>query len=323
MIGVADSTAARPRGRARRRVGARAASAHRATRLARRAPAVARIRRRCRTDCLSATPTRAPTTSTSGPMPYDATLERMFGDVVQRTAAFGHLHLPFVRAWRGRMLVNVSSAGLPKDGDPLAHYALLTQRPGGWEVQSRQVAFDVEKVARQLRRSGIPDLREAAGDAAPPSLSEARRTRRGDPVNGASRRCASTTSSNAMVTSPPSTGSRCRSRRASSSACSGPTAPARRRPSTRSSDWRKITRGSISLFGHDVVRDWRRARRHVGLAPQEYNFDRYLNIRDVLIFQAGYYGLRGPAVAKRADLLLERFDLAPRRNWSTPSSRAG
>jgi ABC-2 type transport system ATP-binding protein len=72
----------------------------------------------------------------------------------------------------------------------------------------------------------------------------------------------------------------------------------------------KITSGSIALFGHDVVRDWRVARRQVGLAPQEYNFDRYLNIRDILIFQAGYYGIKGPAVAKRADLLLERFDLA-------------
>ena len=71
-----------------------------------------------------------------------------------------------------------------------------------------------------------------------------------------------------------------------------------------------ITEGSIELFGHDVARDWRPARRTVGLAPQEYNFDRYLNIRDVLIYQAGYYGLRGPEVAKRADMLLERFDLA-------------
>ena len=72
----------------------------------------------------------------------------------------------------------------------------------------------------------------------------------------------------------------------------------------------KISGGSISLFGYDAVRDWRAARRQVGLAPQEYNFDRYLNIRDVLIFQAGYYGLRGKAVAERADMLLERFDLA-------------
>ena len=72
----------------------------------------------------------------------------------------------------------------------------------------------------------------------------------------------------------------------------------------------KITSGSFSLFGHDVERDWRTARRQVGLAPQEYNFDRYLNIRDVLIFQAGYYGIRGKAVNQRADMLLERFDLA-------------
>ena len=67
--------------------------------------------------------------------------------------------------------------------------------------------------------------------------------------------------------------------------------------------------GSIELFGHDVVGDWRAARVTVGLAPQEYNFDRYLNIRDVLIYQAGYYGLRGAAVRKRADDLLERFGL--------------
>lgn len=92
------------------------------------------------------------------PDAYDDTLERLFGHVVQRTVAFGHLHLPYVRVWRGRTLVNVASAGLPKDGDPLAHYAILTQRSGGWEVQSRRVPFDVDKVARQLRKSGIPDV---------------------------------------------------------------------------------------------------------------------------------------------------------------------
>ena len=63
------------------------------------------------------------------------------------------------------------------------------------------------------------------------------------------------------------------------------------------------------MFGLDVTTDWRAARRLVGIAPQEYNFDRYLNIRDILIYQAGYYGMRGKAVAERADDLLERFDL--------------
>jgi ABC-2 type transport system ATP-binding protein len=71
-----------------------------------------------------------------------------------------------------------------------------------------------------------------------------------------------------------------------------------------------ITSGSIQLFGFDVENDWRPARRMVGLAPQEYNFDRYLNIRDVLLYQAGYYGFHGKDVERRADDLLERFDLA-------------
>jgi predicted phosphodiesterase len=94
------------------------------------------------------------------PDAYDDTLERLFDGVTQRTIAFGHLHLPYVRVWRGRTLVDVASAGLPKDGDPRAHYVLFTQRSGGWEVQPRRVSFDVEKVAKQLRKSGIPDLDE-------------------------------------------------------------------------------------------------------------------------------------------------------------------
>ena len=49
----------------------------------------------------------------------------------------------------------------------------------------------------------------------------------------------------------------------------------------------QIASGSIAVCGYDAVRDWRAARRQIGLSPQEYNFDRYLSIRDVLIYQAG------------------------------------
>ncbi len=73
--------------------------------------------------------------------------------------------------------------------------------------------------------------------------------------------------------------------------------------------------GNISVFGHDTQTQWREARRFIGLAPQEYNFDRYLNIRDVLIFQAGYFGLRGPKVRARADMLLERFGLSSKAKF--------
>lgn len=93
----------------------------------------------------------------------DEELEHFFKDEPASFIAFGHLHLPYVRVWRGKTLVNVASAGLPKDGDARASYAILTQRSGGWEIKHRRVAFDVKKVATQLRDSDIPD---AAGHIA-------------------------------------------------------------------------------------------------------------------------------------------------------------
>jgi len=90
----------------------------------------------------------------------DEQLERITAGIVQRTLAFGHLHVPYVRYWRDRMFVNVASAGLPKDGDPRAHYAILVQQAQGWSVRSRRVAFDVDRVERQLRKSGMPGVAE-------------------------------------------------------------------------------------------------------------------------------------------------------------------
>ena len=90
----------------------------------------------------------------------ESVLERLVGDEPATAIAFGHLHLPYVRMWRGRLLVNVASVGLPKDGDPRACYAIFTERDGGWEVKHRRVAFDVKKVATQLSDCGIPESTE-------------------------------------------------------------------------------------------------------------------------------------------------------------------
>lgn len=87
-------------------------------------------------------------------------LERLVADEPAAAIAFGHLHIPYVRIWRGKLLVNVASAGLPKDGDPRACYAILTQRNGGWEVKHRRVPFDVKRVATQLADCGIPGSSE-------------------------------------------------------------------------------------------------------------------------------------------------------------------
>ncbi len=76
----------------------------------------------------------------------------------------------------------------------------------------------------------------------------------------------------------------------------------------------RLGAGSIRVFGYDTVKQWRQARRLIGVAPQEYNFDRYLSIRDVLIYQAGYFGLRRSEVVDRADELLAAFGLASKAN---------
>jgi len=74
------------------------------------------------------------------------------------------------------------------------------------------------------------------------------------------------------------------------------------------------TAGSAEVLGHDVVRDYRRARRLIGLAPQEMHFDRFFSILDILIYQGGYFGLPRRRARARAEELLERFGLSAKRN---------
>ena len=90
----------------------------------------------------------------------DATLEHYFGEVPETIVIFGHLHLPYVRTWRGRTLVNVASVGIPKDTDLRAAYTILTRRESGWEIKQRRVDFDRDKVVRQLRKSGMPNVKD-------------------------------------------------------------------------------------------------------------------------------------------------------------------
>jgi ABC-2 type transport system ATP-binding protein len=51
------------------------------------------------------------------------------------------------------------------------------------------------------------------------------------------------------------------------------------------------TSGKLSVMGHDVVTDYQQARRLLGVVPQELVFDPFFNVREMLRFQAGYFGL--------------------------------
>ena len=55
----------------------------------------------------------------------------------------------------------------------------------------------------------------------------------------------------------------------------------------------RATSGEVRVLGADVVSDYRRARRLLGVVPQELVFDPFFSVRETLRFQAGYFGLRG------------------------------
>jgi ABC-2 type transport system ATP-binding protein len=54
----------------------------------------------------------------------------------------------------------------------------------------------------------------------------------------------------------------------------------------------RASAGRVSVMGHDVVDDYRAARRHLGVVPQELVFDPFFTVRETLRIQSGYFGLR-------------------------------
>ena len=50
--------------------------------------------------------------------------------------------------------------------------------------------------------------------------------------------------------------------------------------------------GTLEVMGHDVVSDYRNARRKLGVVPQELVFDPFFTVRELLRIQSGYFGIR-------------------------------
>jgi ABC-2 type transport system ATP-binding protein len=70
----------------------------------------------------------------------------------------------------------------------------------------------------------------------------------------------------------------------------------------------KADAGSISVMGFDVVNQYQQARQLLGVVPQELVFDPFFNVREMLRFQAGYFG-RGPENDAWVDEILEGLGL--------------
>jgi ABC-2 type transport system ATP-binding protein len=72
--------------------------------------------------------------------------------------------------------------------------------------------------------------------------------------------------------------------------------------------------GEARVFGHDVETEYRAARDRVGLAPQEFNVDRFFPIREVLEHKAGYHGIPRSEGRRLADEALKQVGIYEKRD---------
>ncbi len=74
------------------------------------------------------------------------------------------------------------------------------------------------------------------------------------------------------------------------------------------------TSGSISIFGYDIDRDREMAKEQIGLVPQEFNFNIFEPVREIIVNQGGYYGIPRKVCIERANELLHTLDLWDKRH---------
>ena len=74
------------------------------------------------------------------------------------------------------------------------------------------------------------------------------------------------------------------------------------------------TSGTVRVFGHDIDIDPYAARSMIGLVPQEFNFNIFEPVGEILINQAGFYGIGRREASKRAEKYLRKLELWDRRH---------
>lgn len=74
------------------------------------------------------------------------------------------------------------------------------------------------------------------------------------------------------------------------------------------------TSGFVSVFGHNIDGDHEIAKTYIGVVPQEFNFGFFERVIDIVMNQAGYYGISRPIAYERAEYYLTQLGLWEKRN---------
>ncbi|KAF0283667.1 ABC transporter ATP-binding protein [Spiribacter roseus] len=74
------------------------------------------------------------------------------------------------------------------------------------------------------------------------------------------------------------------------------------------------TSGSVEVFGHDILKDPWEAKSNIGLVPQEFNFNQFETVAQIVTNQAGFYGIDRTTARERAEKYLRELDLWGKRD---------
>ncbi len=83
------------------------------------------------------------------------------------------------------------------------------------------------------------------------------------------------------------------------------------------------TAGTVKICGYDLEKDYELAKLCIGLVPQEFNLNIFETVEQVLINQAGFYGIGRKAARSRADYLLHELGLLAKRHCITRQLSGG
>lgn len=85
----------------------------------------------------------------------------------------------------------------------------------------------------------------------------------------------------------------------------------------------KKTAGTVSIFGCDIDKDFSAAKQHLGVVPQEFNFNLFEKVEDIVANQGGYYGLPRALAYQRAEKYLTRLGLWDKKNQQARNLSGG
>ena len=83
------------------------------------------------------------------------------------------------------------------------------------------------------------------------------------------------------------------------------------------------TGGEVTILGHSLDRERELAKQKIGVVPQEFNFSQFEKVFDIVVTQAGFYGIPAPLARERAEKYLRKLGLWDKRKNQARSLSGG